>query len=188
LAVTRLARYARQQTEDGRDLVDHLVRVLRGEALDTVIVKGPDGVQAPVEVPCSVSVRNQAAMQLREWAFGKSLPASEMVDPEELPDIVLTGTSPTELLTQAQVLLVRLLATLEAQSRAGLPLAANSLGALSDAVRNMAVLRKTEEELAKLSKAGTLPDLELLAQVLRKAPKAMLAEALSRTETEEVQA
>jgi hypothetical protein len=80
-----LAQYARTKTKSGRELVDHALRVLRGEAR-TVKVELYQG--EPVELAVHPSFADQEAARkwLADRAFGRALEAKEMPEePEQKP-------------------------------------------------------------------------------------------------------
>lgn len=163
LAVTRFARLIREESQDGRELVLLGFRIIRGEEMQDVVTGKGDVVQ----VPPSVREKLEAARYLREWGWGKALPASEMTDPEELPEAVLVDSSPQGLLTAAQVLLVRLLSQVDAQSRGGLPLSDAALTGLGEAIRGFVSLRKADDDMQQKGPAGKLTDADLKKDVAR---------------------
>jgi hypothetical protein len=179
LSISRFARLVRESTEDGRALVTEALGIAKRE---TKFVEYVGKEATPVEVGPSPRDVMDAVKWLREVGWGKSLPASQMLLPEELAMPATGEPSTVGHIAQAQRTLSVALAQAEAQMAAGLPLSSESGAALSAAVGVLATLAREERELSKQGVGAGLADAELVAAVLASLPAEKLREALAAKE------
>ena len=104
LANTRFARRVREATKDGADIVDFHLRVLSGDARMDEVVNVKDSGPTLFERGPNIFERQTSAKSLREWGWGKALPSSQMVDPEELEQVPTADASPGAVLDVVGVL------------------------------------------------------------------------------------
>lgn len=185
LAATRFARTIKEMDAegDGKELVRFAWSVMRGDVKVPTEVPTKEGIVSLMVLP-TVRERLEALKWLRENGWGKSLPASEMVDPDEIPEPETPEASPHGLVSQSQRMLARMLASLDAQVRAGLIPSEQFAGSFVDAVRALSDINREERELAKQGAAAGLADAELISAVLANLPVEKLREALTAREKE----
>ncbi len=180
LANTRFARRVREATKDGGDIVDFHLEVLGGTAKMNEVVSVKDVGPVLFERGPNITERQMSAKALREWGWGKALPSSQMVDPDELERPAATDGSPAAVLDVASTALAEVVLTIRAMVQQGAlpsPELVQALGTTSSA---FATLAKERRELDKADPASKLPTEELRKQALAAMSEDELREELQR--------
>lgn len=178
LAVTRFARHIKElDGEDGKAIVRIAFSIARGELTWTEYV-GKEAL--PIQAEPSARDRMDAVRWLRENGWGKAVPASELIDPDELPPLTEIEASSAAHLNQAQRLLSGLMSHIERQMQAGVSVSGEMAQALATAVQTLATSAKEERELAKAGAGSALSDADLNAQVVAAMPDDVLRAELER--------
>lgn len=180
LASTRFARRVREATKDGEDIVSFHLGVLDGTKKMNEVVSVKDVGPVLFERGPNITERQMSAKALREWGWGKALPSSQMVDPDELERPAATDGSPAAVLDVASTALAEVVLTIRAMVQQGAlpsPELVQALGTTSSA---FATLAKERRELDKADPASKLPTEELRKQALAAMSEDELREELRR--------
>lgn len=184
LSATLFSRKIKEMAgKDGGELVIFAFSVLRGTLKFPMEVPSKDGVVTLETVP-NVRERLDALKWLRENGWGKALPASEMIDPEELPEVEEGGNSAPELLERAQRLLGKVTSYMDARMQAGAALTPADLAAVAAIASGLSGLQGVDEKLAKSGPGASMGDEELRAAILRALPLEVLRAEVEKRSAE----
>jgi hypothetical protein len=89
--------YVKEQTQDGKEMVDLMVSVMRGEPQPTVLKTSPTGEETVVLKIPSIETRMLASGWLADRAFGK--PAQKLEGEIRAPLAIIHRTPPHDPLT-----------------------------------------------------------------------------------------
>lgn len=110
--------------------------------------------------------RQTSAKSLREWGWGKALPSSQMVDPEELEQVPTADASPGAVLDVASTALAEVVLTIRAMVKGGALPSPELVSALGTTSNAFATLAKERRELEKADESAKLPTDELKRRAL----------------------